>query len=256
MEEMKRRQSLPDIKAGWYLAGDVHAVGCVHYHQEGRQQEEHEDKLDASWSGRAHCESVAENKAVWKTRARALADLNKICTRTRVGWFCPYDREKELAAALKKMDDVILNYNAEAKLTNLYSNILPIEVGASNSLAARVVWQEAKEALITLQTAMKTADVRGMRKAASAVSRLNDVMPAAHESAIKGIVRSVRTLATTLKRDAEKLDRAAKVELLSEVYAPIEVKRLQFAEALEHIDGQATTLPSRLRNAETVEDEK
>jgi len=243
---------IPEIKPGWFLAGDLHVDGCMHYNQTERSQQEFGDKGEANWKGHARCDSVAENKKVYTWRARATAALNDVCTKTRLGWFCPYEKDRMLAFAIKELNRIIAEYNADAKYTRLWHDIVPMEIGASGALAARIIWTEAKEQLVDLQNALKKADLDQIRKVATNIQRFHDILPGRHESDLYGIVTSVRNVARTLKRDAEKLDHDAKVEILREVYAPVEIKRMQFAEALERCDDDPG-LPTQLREVEPNE---
>ena len=231
-----------EIKGGWFLIGTVHIRGCTHYSQSDVQKAINpEDGTSvATWKGMAYCDSVDEAKSVCTTRAKALAIIAKACSKTRLGYFCPWNKKEQLEESLKSLDKLVADYNEKAQFTELWSDVGALEVASKDVMVARAVWQEATDVLKELQAALQEANADDIKKVLKKVRQIGGVLPELQETALTDIVKQSKVVAKKLKKQANVLDEATTEELIQDAYAPVRACRLLFSERLREVPKETT----------------
>lgn len=228
----------PKLKSGWLIAGDIHYKGCTSYTHDDEDETRNGEESTRTWNGTAFCLSVIEHKQAVATRSKALAMLRRVCTFTRLGYFCLEDDKEKLEAVLAEVEEYLDDYNKDAQFTKVWSDLTPIHVGSSNVAAAKAVWHEVSDVLEELQIAVEQGDVRGIRRQCGRVKQLWDVLPEEEEDDLSRIIKRTRRVARVLVKNAETLEDDAKEELLISAAKPVEMARLRFAEVLESVAGE------------------
>ena len=223
------------IQGGWLLVGGIHTQGCTDFSQSDKQRQVNTETRSesAEWKGASFCSSIDEAKSVMTNRARAFAILSKVCAKTRIGYFCPYDREKELEEAVNQVNLLISKYNDSAKFTMLWTDLAVVEISSKDKMAARAIWQEAHELLEELQEALEKTNAKDIKKVLGKIRGIKQIFPKSQEDPLNQIVEEVKLVTRKLEKEAEKLDEAATEELTKNAFAPVRGCRLLFAEKLE-----------------------
>jgi hypothetical protein len=163
----------------------------------------------ARWETERVVSDPAEKELADKARGKASGLIRGVCAKSAFGLLCPEadaDRLTEAVAEARKVAD---EFNAMAKLSRLYVNVITGRIAPDDVEAVKAINSEVRDLLAEMEDGVKRLDVKAVRDAAARARSVGQMLSQDAQVRLQFAIDAVRQTATAINKAGD----AAAVEI-------------------------------------------
>jgi len=206
------------LAPGYLVALKSSVTGGISYTREDiRTEIKRKGTVESEWNTK----KTIANKERFDLATKARNDINtairSVCARTGFGLLCPLSREGELSAAIALAKDIRDAANGTVSPDyDVSFNVIVGRIAEDDGNAAKAIAAEVQELIATMESSIKTLDVKAIREAANAARQIGMMLsPKASETVNKAIDQARKAARTIVKRVEKNSEDA--IEVLKEI---------------------------------------
>lgn len=190
-------EQLSTLQAGLLVSLKTSLMGNIKYSSVSVE----EDHIDADGARRASWETTRvvidpkEHELAVKVRNKASSIVRSVCAFSAFGLLCPEKRGDKLMAAIREARDLVADFNATAKCTQVGIYAIVGRVAADDVEAIRAIKSELRDLLTIMESGLKNLNVKAVREAANKARSLTAVLSPEAEAKVSRAIESVRSKA-------------------------------------------------------------
>lgn len=144
----------------------------------------------------------AEHDRATKARSKCRSIVSSVCAWSSHGLLCLERRESELKAAIIEARKVADEFNATARLSRVYVNVIVGKIAADDVEAVRAINSEVRDLMQTMESGLRNLDVQTVRDAANRARSLGSMLTPAAAERVQIALDTARAAARKIKKAA------------------------------------------------------
>lgn len=214
-----------DVGGGYIIATEFGASGGVHYERPSAGREVRETR-----GGRGRLERYETTKRIDDLESVAMSNqivnrayylVEKFCTRTPLGYYCPAERLTDLDRAMEEVTETAQLFNDcqrdEGGARRVTVALYPLRLAMDDRRAAVRLSETVRERLRAVTDALRAGDVKATENALDRCRNLEGLATGVQREAIQVALDSARDakrqLAEALRGGADALQAAAALDV-------------------------------------------
>jgi hypothetical protein len=150
---------------------------------------------ETEWQTTRRVEDVNEFEVAKALRAKARAEIAKVCANTAFGLLCPESDADKLDAAIAASRKAVDDFNRKSKLTKINVYALCGRVSPDDKEAVRAIRSEVRELLDEMKAGINDLDAARVRDAARKVRGIGQMLTPESREKITGAIEAARKTA-------------------------------------------------------------
>lgn len=182
------------LQAGLLVSLKTTLMGNIKYTSKSVE----DDHIDDDGARRAIWETTRvvtdpkEHELAVQVRNKAGSIVRGVCAHSAFGLLCPEKRGDKLMAAIREARDLVADFNAKAKCTQVGIYAIVGKVAADDVEAIRAIKSEIRDLLSSMEAGLKNLNVKAVREAANKARSLTAVLSPEAEAKVSRAIESVR----------------------------------------------------------------
>lgn len=190
------------LKPGIMIALSTRLVGGVSYRRV--DLERRPDGSLVRWETERTIDDVEEHNRAKKARGKARGLITGTCNHTVFGLLCNEADEARLDERIAEARALVAEHNALATSTRVDIAVLKGRIAASDEEAIAAITAEARVLLDDMERALKSADVKAIRDAASRARSVGAILDGEAAEAVSDAIKAARRIARQVVKRVEK----------------------------------------------------
>ena len=164
---------------------------------------ESDGSRQARWETERRIADPLEHEVANKARSKARSLISGVCAYSAFGLLCPENRADDLDRAVADARRTCDEFNATARLTRLYVNVIAGRIAPDDVEAVRAINSEVRDLLAVMAEGVKTLDVRVIRDAANRTRSLGAMLSTDARARVQTAIDAARRAASDIVKAGE-----------------------------------------------------
>ena len=164
---------------------------------------ESDGSRQARWETERRIADPQEHEAAIKARSKARTLIGGVCAESAFGLLCPENQADSLDGAVAEARRIAEEFNANARLTRVYVNVIAGRIAPDDVEAVRAINSEVRDLLADMAEGVKNLNVKAIRDAANRARSLGAMLSTDARARVQAAIDAARRAASNIAKSGE-----------------------------------------------------